>query len=221
MAKRTRRNATAPPTRSRADPLTSFLASVDRFTETIGAQAVAVTNDEEQRLLIQSTAESFVAQTRKLTDFVREAAVGIGPGQRRELDQFLRVQDGDAFVARTLQVTTRVLSPGRTSLRMSFLSWLDEVIYTIKKIIREIVQLIFGEVPKWLETILLIIDELLKLLKSLLAEVFGLRMSEVADEGSRSEVNFLRELTALAELQAVRATSRTTDDDNSNNRNGL
>jgi hypothetical protein len=35
----------------------------------------------------------------------------------------------------------------------------------------------------------------------------GLRMSEVADDASREEVNFLREMTALAELHAVR-TSR-------------
>jgi hypothetical protein len=220
MAKRTKSTAAAPPVRGRTRPLTSFLASVDRFTETISAQVVAVTPDEEQRLVIASTAQSFVAQTRKLTDFLRKATAGIGPGQLRDLDDFLSVQDGDAIVTRALRVTTQMLTPGRASLRTSFLGWLDEVIYTIKKIIMEIFDLIFHKVPGWLVTILAIIDELIKLVKSLLAEVFGIRMAEVADEGSRSEINFLHELTAMAELKAAHRLNRGSDDENSSNGNG-
>jgi hypothetical protein len=204
------------PHKGNVDALSSFLASVDRFTETISAQAAAVAPAGEQRIVIQSTGESFVAQTRKLTDYVREAAAEITPGQRQELDQFLRVQDGDALVNRAVQVSAKMLSPGGGPVTMSFLSWLDEIMNTLKKILSAIVDLIFGgNMPDWINTILVIIDELLNLLKTLLGGVFGLRMSQVADELSREEVNFLHEMSALAQLQAVRRSGRIVDDENS------
>ncbi len=213
MARRARRTSTAPPAKGRDDALETFLANTDRFTETISAQATAVAADDDQRLVIQSTAESFVAQTRKLTDFIRGSAVKLSVSQQQELAQFLSVQDGNAIIERSLRVSAQILSANRSSLRISFLSWLDEVVYTIKKIIMEILHLILREYPKWIDTILAIIDELLKLLKSLLGEVFGIRSSEVADEGSRGEINFLREITALAGLRAARTPRRLIDVD--------
>jgi hypothetical protein len=220
MAKRNRRKMAAPAAKGNGDVLSSFLASVDKFTETISGQAMAAAGKGEEQLTIQSTAESFVAQTRKLTDYVREAATGIAPGQRRELDQFLRVQDGDAIVSRALSVSTKVLSPGGGPVTMSFLSWLDQHMKQIKKIIMEILQLIFHKLPEWVDTVFDIIDELLNLLKSLLGVRYGLKMSEVADQASREEVNFLHEMTALAGLQAARMPRRTADDESSNKRNG-
>jgi len=220
MAKRITRKTTAPSDRGGTDALTSFLASADKFVETISAQAVAATGEGEERLIIQSTGESVVAQMRKLTDYVRESAMGIGPAQRRELDQFLRVQDGDTIVSRALQVSKQVLSGSAGPVKMSFFSWLNENIQTIKKIILAIIKLIFGSVPDWVTSILVIIDEIFNLLKSLLGERFGLRRSDVANEASREEVNFLREMTALAEWQAVRASRRPADDENSSKRNG-
>jgi hypothetical protein len=75
-------------------------------------------------------------------------------------------------------------------------------------------------VSEWVKSILVIIDEIFNLLKSLLGERFGLRRSDVANEASREEVNFLREMTALAEWQAVRKSHRPADDENSSKRNG-
>jgi hypothetical protein len=216
MVKRTKGKTSAPSKNGGSDGLTAFLASADRFVETISSQAFAAAGAGEERLLIQSTGESVVAQMRKLTDYVREAAVGIGPAQRRELAQFLRVQDGNAIVSRALQVSALTLSGNSGPVTKSFFSWLNEHIQTIKKIIMAILTLIFGHVPDWVNTILVIIDEIFNLLKSLIGQKFGLRMSEVADDASREEVNFLREMTALAELQAVRTSRRAADDENSN-----
>jgi hypothetical protein len=213
MAKGPKGKTTA--TKRNGDLLSSFLASADRFVETISAQAVAVAAEGEQRLVIQSTGESVVAQMRKLTDYVRAAAVGIGPTQRRELDQFLQVQDGDALVERALKVSAQMLSGTAGPVTMGFFSWLNEHIQTIKKIILAILTLIFGHLPEWVNTILVIIDEIFNLLKSLLGVRFGLKMSEVADQASREEVNFLRELTALAELDAAQRSHRGGDDENS------
>src|SRR5664279_2717765 len=107
-----------PPDKGGADSLSSFLASVDRFTQVFASQALAVAGEGEERLIIESTGVSFVAQTKRLTDYIREAAVGIAPGQRHELDMFLRVQDGDALVNRSLEVSAKVLAPGGAPVTM-------------------------------------------------------------------------------------------------------
>lgn len=128
-----KRKSNARPDKDDSDPLSCFLASVDQFTETISAQILAVAGQGEERLVIQSTGESFVAQTRRLTNYVREVAPGIGPSQRHELEQFLRVQDGDALVDRALQVSAQTLSAGGGAVTMGFLSWLNEIMATLKK----------------------------------------------------------------------------------------
>lgn len=209
MAKR--RKATAAANGS-TDRLSSFLACVDKYVATISAQATAVAPEGEQRLVIQATGESAVAQTKKLTDYFRTSAAGLAPAQRHDLDEFLQVQDGEAAVDRALQVSAKILAPGAAPASMSFLDFLDEILHFLKKILKEL----FPNLPKWLETILIIIDELMNLLKTLLGGLFGLRMSQVADELSRGEVNFLREMTALAELKAVHSNRRTAEDESSN-----
>lgn len=202
-----------PPDKGSADPLNSFLASVDKFTQGIVAQVTAAAGEGEDHLIIQSTGESFVVQTRRLTDYIREAGRVIAPGQRQELNAFLRVQDGDALVNRALDVSKNVLSQDG-AVTTGFLSWIDEVMHTLKKIISEIWELIFHtKPPDWLTTILVIIDELLNLLKTLFGGRFGLRTSQLADEFSRREVNFLHEMAALAELRAARKSGRAADDE--------
>jgi hypothetical protein len=209
MAKRRKGAAAA---NGNADPLHSFLACVDKYVATISAQATAVAPEGEQRLVMQATGESIVAQTQKLTNYFRVSAAALAPAQRHELDQFLQVQDGEAAVDRALQVSAKILAPGAAPASMSFLNFLDEILHFLKKILEEL----FPDLPSWIQTILLIIDELMNLLKTLLGGLFGLRMSQVADELSRGEVNFLRELTALAELKAVQSKRRTADEESSN-----
>jgi hypothetical protein len=212
MAKRGRRTR-APAEKGNSDALSSFLGSVDRFVETFSAQALGCAAAGEQQLTIRSVGESLVAQTRKATDFVRKAASGISPVQRRELDQFLSVQDGEALVERALTASAQVLSGEASQVSLGFFSWINEIIHTLKKIITEIFILILGYVPSWWEIISLIIDELINLLKTLLGGTLGLRMSEVADQASREEVNFLREMTAVAALRAARVSGRAKDDE--------
>ncbi len=209
-------NKGAPPDRPGTGSLSSFLASVDKFTQGFAAHAVAVAGEGEERLIIQAAGQSFVAQTRRLTDYIREAAAQAAPRQLHELNMFLRVQDGEALVNRALEVSGKVLTPGGAPVTMGFLSWIDEVMQTLKKIIRKIWQAIFHTaVPDWLDTILVIIDELLNLLKTLLGKRSGLPASQLADEFSRGEVNFLHEMAALAALEAAQAPRRGADDETS------
>ena len=206
-----KRRKSAPANNGGTDRVSSFLASVDRYVETFSAQVIAVAPEGEPRLVIQATGESLVAQTRKMTNYFRESATRYTPAQRHDLDQFLQVQDAEAAVDRTLQVSAKILAPGGGPVTMGFLDWIDEIMHWIKKILSD-----FPDIPQWIITIFLAIDELLILLKSLLGGLFGLRMSQVADELSRGEVNFLREMTALAEWKTVQGKRRTTEEESSN-----
>jgi hypothetical protein len=210
MAKRT---TNGPATRRDDDPLQSFLASMDRFVETISAQMLEAVATSDDRAVIESTAESFVAQTRKLTDYTRELVPTVTPMHQRELEPFLRVQDSNALVERSLKVSAAVLSGGGGGVTLGFLSWINEILFTLKKIIREIWSKFFGGVPDWLETILIIIDELANLLKSLFGSQFGHKMGDIADQASKEEINHLGEMRSLAQLRAARTSLRTADDE--------
>jgi hypothetical protein len=131
MAKDPKGKTAAP--RGNGDLLSSFLASVDRFTETISTQILAAVGQGDDRLIIQSTGESFVAQTRRLTDYAREMASGVPPMQSRELNQFLRIQDGDALVERALRVSAQTLAAGGNAVSAGFLGWLNEIVLTLKR----------------------------------------------------------------------------------------
>ena len=203
-----KRKRGAPANNGGTDRLSTFLASVDRYVETFSAQAIAVAPEGEPRLVMQATGESLVAQTRKLTNYFRETATQLAPAERHELEQFLQVQDAEAAIDRTLQLSAKILAPGGGPVTMGFLNLIDEVMKFIKKVLKDL----FPDLPGWLQTILLIIDELLQLLKSLLGGLFGLRVSQVAEELSRGEIAFLGELAALDKLKAVRAKRRTNDE---------
>jgi hypothetical protein len=82
----------------------------------------------------------------------------------------------------------------------------------LKKILEEILQIIFDALhipfPDWLKKILLIIDEILDLLLSLLGEVFGIDFRVTARELSEQEFNSLRERAAFESVRAVGAGRR-------------
>ena len=212
----TKENKNAP--EKNGDPLSSFLATADRFTSEFAAQAIAAAGQGEDFLVIQSTAEAFTGQTKRLTDYIRDVAGGIGAGPRQELNAFLRVQDAETIVNRALDVSKRILSPAggaaAGTVSKGFLFWIDEIMNFLKKIFEKIWYLIFhSDPPDWILTILQIIDEFLNLLKSLLGGTFGYKVSQLADEFSRHEVNFLREMTALAAWRAAYTSGGPADDE--------
>src|ERR1700686_5018223 len=129
-----KRNTNGRPSKAdRNDSLSSFLGNVDRFAETVCKQIVGAAGDADEKLVIQSTAESFVAQMRRLTDYIRSAAATTTALQRRELEQFLSVQDGEALIERALRITAQTLSSGGGgAVTQGFLSWLNENLMTIK-----------------------------------------------------------------------------------------
>ena len=191
------------------DPLESLLASVDNFVERISALSVEAAPKGEGQILIQSTGESLVGQTGKLTAFIRETSGRLSGAQRIELDRFLRVQDGEALAGRGVEVTQRVLAGGVLG---KLIHWIAQHLQQLKKILKEILHFIFELLnipyPKWLDRILEILDEVLNLLLSLLAEVFGIDFGVASRQLSNREVDFLHEMAAFETMRAAQAGRR-------------
>ncbi len=186
--------------------LESFLLSVENFVGQISAEAVQAAPQGEQQILIQSTGESLVGQTSKLTVFIRETAGRLSTAQRVELDKFLQVQDGEAYANRGVEVTKQLLGKGVIG---NLVHWIGQHLKELKKILRAILHFLFDLLhipyPDWLDSIIQIMDEFLDLLLSLLADVFGIEFRVAARHLSEQEVNFLREMAAFESVRAARA----------------
>lgn len=195
---------------SEQDLLESFLRAVENFVEQIGVEATKAAPEGAARLMIASTAESVVAQAAKLTGYVRQNGARLSAPQRQELNRLLQVQDVEGQTNRAIGVATQLFGLGLNS--TTLLHWLSQHLKEIKKIIDAIIDLL-GEllgfdVPPWIETIKVILDEIFDLLLSLLSEVFGFDFRVTARQLSEQEVSFLRELAALEALKAARAGGR-------------
>jgi hypothetical protein len=186
------------------DLLQSLLQSVENFVGQISAESMEAAAKGEQQVLIQATGESLLGQTSKLTAFIRETAGRLSIPQRRELDSFLQVQDGEAFANRGVTVFKQALAKGALG---KLLQWIAQHLTEIKKILKEILEMIFKflhiPVPGWIDVILMIIDEVAALILSLLGEVFGIDFRTTARELSEQEVNFQRERAAFESVRAV------------------
>ena len=192
------------------DLLETFLGSFENFVAEISAESVKAAPQGEQQILIQSTGESLVGQTNKITAYIRETAQRLSAPQRMELDRFLQVQDGAAYANRGVAVTRQVMKGGIIG---KLLHWLSQHLKELKKILSEIVHFILDLLhipfPDWFDRLLQILDQFLDLLLSLLSEVFGIDFGRAAKQFSDQEVNFLREWAAFEAIRVVRASGRT------------
>lgn len=187
------------------DLLEPFLLSIESFVGQISALAAKASPQGEHQVLIQSTGESLIGQTGKLSAFTRESATRLSAPQRVELNRFLRVQDGEAIAARGVQIAQQQLRDGIVG---KLIHWISQHLKELKKILKEILQIVFDLLhipwPNWLDKIMLIIDELLDLILSLLADVFGLDFGRTARELSLLERSYLGEQEALESMKAAR-----------------
>jgi hypothetical protein len=192
-----------------SDLLEPFLLSIENFVGQISASAAKAAPQGEHQVLIQSTGESLIGQTGKLSAFIRETATRLSAPQRVELNRFLRVQDGEAIARRGVEVAQQQLREGVVG---KLIHWISQNLKELKKVLLEILHLLFDLLhipwPDWLDRIIQIMDQLLDLLLSLLSDVFGLDFGRAARELSDQEVNFLRELAALESMKAARAGRR-------------
>ncbi len=193
-----------------ANPLDEFLNAAEAFVKNVSAAMLKAAGDHEYSVLIDGTSKVVVAQFASVCQEVRAAYRTANVAARQEADHFLSIQQG-ALMARTgEQTATTALE---TSTRKGFFAWVSQFLEEIKKLIKFIVGLILGRVPKWLDDLLLLIDQLWNLIVSLLSDVFGINMREVADDISARLVNSMNEFAALARLEQSRKGNVSENDD--------
>lgn len=167
--------------------LSMFLGEFGKFAEQISEAALRQTEDEDEKAVIRAFAPSLVNQVSELSNFIREQAARSTKQQMAEVNQVLKLTSGV-----TLAQSAQGLLPSIGSVigKLGIARILEE----LKKIVRGIFEAFNIKMPKWLELILLIIDELAN-------TILSAGSAKMATTLSIQEQNYLAELTQLAKLQ--------------------
>lgn len=185
--------------------LEAVLQSFEDYVSEVGQNVIQAMPNDENRLIAETTANAVEGQLRKVHLFILENYEILSPLQQVEVQKFLRVQDGLSIAEQGTATVKAVFEGGGGGKGKKFLIWLVKWFGEIKKIIFEIIEWIFDifgwTLPKWLEKLKLILDQIFNLLITLLADVFGIEMLTFEKEVSAIEVSYLNELAAFERLR--------------------
>lgn len=179
--------------------LSSFEAYVTEMTQSI----IQASPEGETKILAESTSVSLSNQLGKVHGYIRECHNRLSLPQKLDFQEFLRVQDGVALAQQGIETCRKMFKKGGFGKRL--LKWLVKFFQEIKKILKAILKLIFSifgwTLPSWIDTLFLILDELVNLLNSIFGESLGIDVRSFERELSGMEVDYLTELAALERLQ--------------------
>lgn len=163
--------------------LDEFLQLVVQTTE----QALKQSDDEDEKAVIKAFSPTLINQVTELNGFLSDQATKASRQQMSEVETVLRVSSGT-----TLTQNAKGLFPSLGSVLGKL--GLSRIVKEIKKIIRAILDALGIKLPKWIDAILNLIDEILD-------AIFSAGSSKMATTLSIQEQNYLAELTHLAKLQ--------------------
>ena len=153
-------------------------------------------SDEDEKNIITSLAPTLKIQFQELSNSIQDLASKSSKQGVAEMNQILK-----SSAAMDITKSFKMALPSIGSLFGKF--GIQEIIFAIKKIIRAL----FGDkIPKWLDTILNIIDEILNMLK-------GGDSPKTKNMLSMAEQNFLREITLVEKLNKVRFSSENDEEE--------
>ena len=183
-----------------AGPLEEFLGAAEAFVKNVSAARIKAAGRHPDAILLQGNSRIVAAQFGRVCEEVRRLYRDTHVAARRDADELLAVQQG-ALLARIGEETAlAALAAGPGG---GFFAWLSQHLEEIKKLIRFIVGSLGITLPGWLETLLLLIDELFDAENGILSGILGFNRREIADEISARAVNTMNELAALARLTAA------------------
>ncbi len=169
------------------DLLEQFLGEFQELASQVTQRAVEVTDDKDEKLVIQAFAPSLINQVSELGTFIREGVQKSSAQQIGEVQQVLKVSSG---VSLTKNAKGILPSLGSIIGKLG----ISKIVKEIKKIIRAILEALGIKLPKWIDIILNIIDEIFD-------AIFSAGSPKLATTLSIQEQNYLAELTQLAKLQ--------------------
>lgn len=167
--------------------LTDFLQKFEQIPTDLLETLLKVTEDEDEKNVINSFAPAFKSQFRELSVVASgKAAIATRQGLS-EVEQFLKVSSGTALAS-----NMKLALPSIGSLVGKL--GLAGIVQEIKKILKKVLEILHITLPEWVEAALLIIDEILNLL-------LGGGSVKTRTALSQLEQNYLAEKTHLAKLE--------------------
>lgn len=144
-------------------------------------------NDEDEKNIIIALTPTLKTQFQELSNSIQDLASKSSKQGVAEMNQILK-----SSAAMEVIKSFKMALPSIGSLFGKF--GIQEIVFAIKKIIRAL----FGDkIPKWLDTILIVIDEIFNSLKA----GDSLKIKNML---SMAEQNFLKEITLVEKLNKVR-----------------
>jgi len=169
------------------DLLSKFLGDLAQLPKIMVDGMLKQADSEDEKEVIRALGGTLNSQFSELTVYIRERAGKLSVQQKQESEQVLRLSSAGSLIANgsslAANLTSQVAKIG-----------LVGIVMEIKKIIRMLLEAFGIKIPKWLEVLFLLIDEIVKLF-------FSTGSPSLASILSRMEQDYLAELTQVSRLQ--------------------
>lgn len=167
--------------------LESFLAAFAQLPQQVVDGMLLQSADEDQKTVIKAFGDVLIEQVTELSSYLRSTSSKISAQARIEVDTFLRLSAVNTLLRSARTVATNLAS---SSAKMS----ISGIFQEIKKIIEALLGIFGITLPKWVDALLVLIDEIVDWLLS------G-GSTHLAAALSRAHQNYLGELVQLARLE--------------------
>jgi len=179
--------------------LSEFLQSIEKIPTQIIDALLRVTEDEDERNVINSFAPAFTNQFNELSLFASEKSRVATKQGLFQAEEFLKISSGNML---TENLKIALPSIGSIIGKMGIAGIIQE----IKKILKKLLELFSIKLPPWLDALIVLIDEILN-------HLLGGESIKLRNTLHQMEVNFQTELTQLAKLEKAGFSKFQNDDD--------
>ncbi|HYC99032.1 hypothetical protein [Brevundimonas sp.] len=175
------------------DAFSEFLKEAETFVASMLEDIAKAVGANDDAPLIASHGVALREQMARLVEATRGRYAGGNAASRRMADDFMKAQAGTTL-ARNARTTFRA-GVAKGLFGDGIFAWLESNLEEIKKIILAIWDL-FGDVPEWVNTLVQLIDEILKMILGLFGGILGRNRSKIMSDLSEQEVQFWNEIAA-------------------------
>jgi hypothetical protein len=166
--------------------LIAFTKELENIPQLIVEALIKNANDEDEKNIIKSLTSTLKNQFLELSNSIKTYNDKLPLQASSDVEQLLK---SSAAIDVTQSLKLALPSIGSLIGKLG----IQEIVFAIKKIVRAI----FGDrIPRWLDTVLNVIDEILNML-------FGGDSAKVKNILSMAEQNFLKEITLVAKLNQI------------------
>jgi len=179
--------------------LSDFLTKFEKIPNDILESLHKVTEDADERNVINSFAPAFTNQFRELSAFIGEESKRATKQGLAEAEKFLRISSG-SMLADNLKISLPSIGSLVGKLGIS------GIIQEIKKIVMAILDVFNINLPSWLNKLINLIDEILN-------HILGAGSSKTKAELGRQEAQYLTELRLVANLDKATSSKFNNDEE--------